>query len=361
MAVGNPRHTCLLLLLLVFAPQAVAQPSVTTRPAPSKQLEKQARKWVTFLELDERRAEAANALLAMGSPALPALVQALDDPRPLVVQRVAQVLRALGAAALPAKARLESMARSKDPKLALAAAHALAGIQPAGVTLVANYASNTVEELDKDHKVLRTLKAAKGPWDADRLPNGNYLITDYVQNKVIEVTKDDKVVWSFAKTKNPYKADRLANGNTLVADYGNARVVEVSPKGDVVWKYEKIRAYDVQRLVNGNTLILDTGTRIVEVTPKGKIVWTHKTDRAMDVDRLANGNTLIVLQGKGIVREVDPKGRTVSELKGLHSPNDADRLPNAHTIVAERNAITEYDAEGKKIWSRKANWPGEVN
>lgn len=367
MAVGNSKAASWLVCATVLwvATQAVAQTAARPTKAstrPSKQL-RQAWKWVTFLELPDRRAEAANELLKMGALAVPALVRGLDDPRPVVVQRVAQILRALAAEALPAKARLEALAKSDDPQLAHAAAYALAGIQPAGFTLIANFSNQAVEELDKDHKVVRTLKVAKGPWDAERLPNGNYLITDYTSSKVIEATAEGKEVWSYAGAKNPFKADRLANGNTLIADYNNGRVLEVSPKGKIVWKHDKVRPYDVQRLVNGNTLILDApAKRVIEVTPEGKVVWKYALEsQAMDVDRLANGNTLVVFRNKGIVREVDPSGKTVSEMTGLGSPSDADRLPNGHTIVAERNEVVEYDAKGKKLWSRKANWPGEVN
>ncbi len=63
----------------------------------------------------------------------------------------------------------------------------------------------------------------------------------------------------------------------------------------------------------------------------------------------------------GKVIEVNPKGKVVYELKGLNRPSDADRLPNGHTLVAQRGEVAEYDAKGKKVWSRKVPMPGEVN
>ncbi len=59
--------------------------------------------------------------------------------------------------------------------------------------------------------------------------------------------------------------------------------------------------------------------------------------------------------------EVTPKGKVVYELKGLNRPSDADRLPNGHTLVAQRGEVSEYDAKGKKVWSVKMKRPGEVN
>ncbi len=363
-AVGNLAFaTATFLLGIVLAPPIASQAGTTSKP--DDEAHKQARRWVTFLELDDRRAEAANALLKMGAKAVPALVQALNNPRPVVAQTVAHILRALGSQAASAKEKLIALSNSDDNQLAYAARYALAGIQPAGITLVADYSSNKVLELDKTGKVVCTLTGVKGPWDADRLPNGNYLICSYTEKKVVEMTAKGKVVWSFSKLKGPVRAQRLPNGNTLIADYGGRCVLEVDRTGKTVWKYDKDRilAYDAERLVNGNTLIAEHNfQRIIEVTFKGEIVWEHKHGQyARDADRLPNGNTLITIYKQGKVIEVTPKGKVVWELKGLSSPADADRLPNGHTLVAQRNEISEYDAKGKKIWSVKAGLPMGVN
>ena len=59
--------------------------------------------------------------------------------------------------------------------------------------------------------------------------------------------------------------------------------------------------------------------------------------------------------------EVTPKGKVVYELEGLGPLLDADRLPNGHTLVAERGEVSEYDAKGKKVWSAKMTYATEVN
>ena len=51
----------------------------------------------------------------------------------------------------------------------------------------------------------------------------------------------------------------------------------------------------------------------------------------------------------------------VHELEGLGTLYDADRLPNGHTLVAERNEVAEYNAKGKKIWSAKVGLATAVN
>ena len=43
-----------------------------------------------------------------------------------------------------------------------------------------------------------------------------------------------------------------------------------------------------------------------------------------------------------------PKGKVVHELKGLNRPGDADRLPNGHTLIAQRNEVSEYDVQGQQ-------------
>ena len=76
---------------------------------------------------------------------------------------------------------------------------------------------------------------------------------------------------------------------------------------------------------------------------------------------MPNGNTLIALFPPGKVIEVTPKGKVVSELRGLGHLYDADRLPNGHSLVAQKGEVAEYDAKGKKVWSVKVTYPGEAN
>ncbi len=312
------------LLGFVLAPPIASQAETTSKPQkpkPDDEAQKQARRWVTFLELDNRRAEAADALLKMDAKAVPALVQALDDPRPVVAQTVAHILRVLGSQAASAKERLVALSNSDDKQRAYLARYALAGIQPAGVTLVVDLTNSKVLEIGKTGKVVRTLMVVGRPFDADRLPNGNYLICVYSDKKVVEMTAKGKVVWSFATLEKPFSAQRLPNGNTLITDW--LGVLEVDRGGKTVWKYGKGSDYrDAERLVNGNTLIVDEkGGQVIEVTHKGEIAWRWRGGlRLMDADRLPNGNTQIVEAGNNRVIEVTPKGKVVWELKGLKEP-----------------------------------------
>lgn len=85
----------------------------------------------------EERVAAARALGAMGdraSPALGALVAALDDPDPSVRLAVTEALGAIGPAAEPAIDPLEQLAGEADGELEAAARAAIARIAPAAPT-----------------------------------------------------------------------------------------------------------------------------------------------------------------------------------------------------------------------------------
>ncbi len=111
--------TATFLLGIVLAPPIASQAGATSKPQkPDGDAQKQARRWVTFLELDNRRAEAANALLKMGAKAVPALVQTLNHPRPVVAQTAAHILRVLGSQAASAKDKLTTLSKSDDKQLA---------------------------------------------------------------------------------------------------------------------------------------------------------------------------------------------------------------------------------------------------
>ncbi len=107
---GNLTLATATFLLGVLAPSIASQPGTTSKPQkPDDDAQKQARRWVTFLELDNRRAEAVSVLLKMGPQAVPALVQALNDPRPVVAQTVAHILRVLGSQASSARTKLTAL------------------------------------------------------------------------------------------------------------------------------------------------------------------------------------------------------------------------------------------------------------
>jgi hypothetical protein len=121
---------------------------------------------------------------------------------------------------------------------------------------------------------------------------GTLLVPHMSEGKVVEYDLDGKVLWSVA-AKSPWQAIRLDNGDTLIAGDASRYAREVNPKGETVWEFTQADVPDYRlgniqtadRLENGNTVITswiagdnDTshwpGTvQVFEVTPEKKIVW----------------------------------------------------------------------------------------
>lgn len=131
-------------------------------------------------------------------------------------------------------------------------------------------------------------------------------------------------------------------GTFLVSHMSLGKVVEYDQKWNVVWKYEDARSvWAAVRLKNGNTLI--SGNQhgwVREVDPQGKTVWELKDGElpfklynVQEVTRLANGNTLINNWcGNGLrdvaawptsvqLVEVTPDKKIVWQVQSWDSPN----------------------------------------
>lgn len=125
---------------------------------------------------------------------------------------------------------------------------------------------------------------------------GTFLAAHLDNNKVAEYDAGGKEIWSYA-AKGPWSAVRLKNGNTLLTSYPSS-VLEVNPKGETVWEFGQrdvpdIKLFIVQeatRLANGNTLMSNwcpvglknpkdwpASVQIIEVTPGKKVVWALRS------------------------------------------------------------------------------------
>jgi len=67
------------------------------------------------------------------------------------------------------------------------------------------------------------------------------------------------------------------------------------------------------------------------------------------------GRTLVTAYTAGRVFELDSKGRTVWEKRGVPTPWAAQGLRNGHRLVAlyQSKAIVEYDENGREVWRRE--------
>jgi len=120
------------------------------------------------------------------------------------------------------------------------------------------------------------------------------------------------------KTVHPqFRRIRMtARGTYLVPFLKLNKVVEYDKHFNAIWTYDVPTPWAAARLHNGNTLITDEHDKLVrEVNPKGEIVWELKqADLPDDVvlhnlqtaERLANGDTVIFSSTGGSKREDRP-------------------------------------------------------
>lgn len=342
-------------ILALLATALTVGKAPAQRPSKAKNDAKSAHRFLTFLELPARRTQAVRGLLMLGSASVPALLRGANHPNPAVVTMSMHMLGELGPLAAPATSELQAIADNRRSPNRHAASWALSRIQGDGRILIADYTVGQILAVPPgpdgagglESEVL--LKNMGNAWDVEPLGNGNYLVTHYTDNKVVEYSPAGKEVWSYSDLGSPLDADRLPNGNTLISDTYKNRVIEVDPAGKIVWEHKDCKMpYDADRLPDGNTLISEYRTRVVEIDPKGKVVWEHKRSDVFGADRLRNGHTLLTAY-TGEVIELDHQCNVMFRLKDLKSPNEARRLSNGNTIVAEKQRIREFDRTGKVV------------
>ncbi|MDP6634677.1 MAG: hypothetical protein QGG42_07260 [Phycisphaerae bacterium] len=181
-------------------------------------------------------------------------------------------------------------------------------------------------------------------------------------------------VWRFTrdgKRKQLVKARKvndltvLPDGNVLYADR-DFGVREVDADGKVVFEM-KIdgEVHGVGRLADGTTVIGECGARKIHlVDAKGKPLRkplqiqsaTKNSHRHMRNFRvLDDGHYLVCHEGDSRVRQYDPKGKLVLDLK-TPTPFSALRLKNGGTLVSGgpgKVKITEFDKKQKIVWQLK--------
>lgn len=126
---------------------------------------------------------------------------------------------------------------------------------PNGNYLVPHLLDHAVKEYKPDGTIVAEFKTPLEPKDAwpftaIRLENGNTYINLTHSNTVEEVDKDGKVVWQLTNKdlpapllNDPCGAQRLANGNTIICSYGAGapdavKAFEVTPEKKVVWTFK---------------------------------------------------------------------------------------------------------------------------
>jgi hypothetical protein len=148
-------------------------------------------------------------------------------------------------------------------------------------------------KIEKEIPIPTTVTGTHGQFRHIRMTDaGTLLVPHLSEGKVVEYDLDGKAIWSVA-AKTPWQAVRLKNGDTLIAGDASRYAREVNPKGETVWEFTADDApgyklgsiQTADRLANGNTILTfwiagdnDTthwsGTvQAMEVAPNKRIVW----------------------------------------------------------------------------------------
>ncbi|MFZ1074515.1 MAG: hypothetical protein WAO21_13900 [Verrucomicrobiia bacterium] len=185
--------------------------------------------------------------------------------------------------------------------------------------MIINTATGRIE---KEIPIPTTVKGTHGQFRHIRMTKaGTILVPHLGEGKVVEYDLNGKVLWSVA-AKSPWQAVRLNNGNTLIAGDWSRYAREVNPKGETVWEFTQadVPGYKLgniqtaDRLANGNTVMCswiagDNNTshwpgtvQVFEVTPDKKVVWALSSWKDPD---LGPATSIQLLDEPGIVENLD--------------------------------------------------------
>jgi hypothetical protein len=185
---------------------------------------------------------------------------------------------------------------------------------------------------------------------------------------------DGKRGWSVAKFRGVNSARRLPCGNTILGENTRAGVLihEVDRRGNEVGKLllkgmKNLRL--LRRLENGNTLLTVTGpNRVVEVDPRGKTIWEVRLPgKGYKAIRLPGGTTMVSTATARLVVELDPDGKTVWSAGGREKHpgvvfdcfSGFDRLESGNVVVAnwlghgnhgKGPHLIEFDRSNRIVW-----------
>ena len=150
---------------------------------------------------------------------------------------------------------------------------------------------------DKVIPIPTTVTGTHGQFRHIRMTRAGTLLVPHLgEGKDVEYDLQGRVLWSVA-AKSPWSAIRLDNGNTLIAGDWSGYVREVNPKGETVWEFTQADVPDIKlfntqtanRLANGNTVITNwcagdknmqewpNTVQVLEVSPDKKVVWALRS------------------------------------------------------------------------------------
>jgi len=206
------------------------------------------------------------------------------------------------------------------------------------------------------------------------LSNGNVVYAH--KSGATEVTPDHKIVWDH-KCPAGYEihaVQPLPNHRMMVMQGGPVpHILEIDANTDTIERDIVLPTNSMFREIRktaAGTYIVPhfNQNKVSEYNDQGREIWSAPAQTPWAAVRLKNGNTLISGGGSKYVREIDPKGATVWEVKGddlpgnpLLFPNEVLRLANGNTIICnwtghnpetwnKANQLVEVTPDKKVVW-----------
>ena len=233
-------------------------------------------------------------------------------------------------------------------------------------------------------KVVWTYSTGKGNEydDAWMLSNGNILFTR--MQYLAEITPEKQVVWRYdcpagteVHTCQPIGLDRvlfILNGlppRLIVMNIRSGRrevdhplpAKSLTDAKTVHPQFRRVR-YTAQGTYLVPMLGLGDAGKVVEYDQDFHEIWSYAIRSPWAALRLKNGNTLITDEHDILTREVDPRGRTVWELRPEDLPAEyrfintqsCTRLANGNTIICSRGGggkgpqLVEVTPDKQVVW-----------
>jgi HEAT repeat protein len=179
--------------------------------------------------------------------------------------------------------------------------------------------------------------------------------------QLTELGVDKKPRWTINNLQFLYDARVISENRVLLAEANNQRVTERNFKGDILWEIPFQFPINVQRLSNGNTFVAGRN-QIAEFDRNKKQIY--RIDRqAFEINaaqKLSDGTIGLILT-RGVFVRIDTSGKELKQFNigPVTFLGALEALPRGHILVCQQvqNRVVEYDADGKEVWSAKAQSP----
>jgi hypothetical protein len=234
--------------------------------------------------------------------------------------------------------------------------------RPLGHTLIAQVGTRgggSLQAIDTRGRARWEIDGLQYPIDAQVIDAQRVLITEYTGRCVTERNHKGAILWQTQVDSSPVSARRLANGNTFIAT--RTRIYEVDRTGAEVWALNGSHSTFTAAcpLRDGSIGALSTTGEFQHLDRDGKVLKSFRVGRVrrslgMQIQALPNGHVLVPHYTANAVVEYDADGKVVWTAQA-HRPTCVRRLPNGHTLISSQmsSVVVELDRKGQEVWSHR--------